>query len=133
METQIKSVYLTLLKRLLIFSLILGSIAVVLFFLLPSKFITPMLPFLFPFFIAVTLISSYILIRSLQKKFIKYLNVYLLTTVVRLFLYVGVMVTYILLNKPDLFPFSISFFILYLCYTVFEVVWLVSFPKDDPS
>jgi hypothetical protein len=129
MEPQINSVYLSLLKRLLIFSLILGSIAAVLFFLLPSKFITPALPFLFPFFIAVTLINAYLLIRSSQKKFIKYLNVYLLTTVVRLFLYVAVMVTYILLNKPDLIPFSITFFILYLCYTIFEVVWLISFPK----
>jgi hypothetical protein len=133
METQINSVYLSLLKRLLIFSLILGSIAALLFFLLPAKFITPMLPFLFPFFIAVTLISSYLLIRSTQKKLIKYLNVYLLTTVVRLFLYIAVMVTYLLLNKNDILPFTISFFILYLCYTVFEVVWLVSFSKTGQS
>ena len=129
METPVTSAYLSLLKRLLIFSLILGLIATVLFFLLPLKFITPKLPFLFSFFIAVTLISSYLLIRSSQKRFLKYLNVYLLTTVVRLFLYVAVMVTYILLNKPDLIPFSITFFILYLCYTIFEVVWLVSFSK----
>jgi len=129
METQINSVYLSLLKRLLIFSLLLGSIAAVFYFILPEKFITPTLPFLFSFFIAVTLISSYLLIRSSQKKFIRYLNVYLLTTVLRLFLYVAVMVTYILLNKSDIIPFSISFFILYLFYTVFEVVWLVSFSK----
>jgi len=133
METQINSVYLSLLKRLLIFSLILGSVAAVLFFLLPSKFITPTLPFLIPFFIAVTLINAYLLIRSSQKKFIKYLNVYLLTTVVRLFLYVAVMVIYILLNKPDLIPFSITFFILYLFYTIFEVVWLVSFSKTGKT
>ena len=129
METKINSAYLSLLKRLLVFSLILGSIAVILFFLLPAKFITPTLPFLFPFFIAVTLISSYLLIKSSQKKFIRYLNVYLLTTVVRLFLYVAVMVTYIVLNKSDVIPFSITFFLLYLFYTVFEVVWLVSFSK----
>ena len=129
METQINSVYLSLLKRLLIFSLIIGSVAALLFFLLPSEFITPALPFLIPFFISVTLISSYLLIRSAQKKFLKYLNVYLLTTIARLFLYIAVMVTYILLNKHDILPFSISFFILYLCYTIFEVVWLVSFPK----
>jgi hypothetical protein len=133
MEKQVSSVYLSLLKRLMIYSLILGSITGVLFFVLPSKFITPTLPFLIPFFIAVTLISSYLLIRSSQKKFIRYLNVYLLTTVVRLFLYIAVMVTYILLNKADVLPFSITFFILYLCYTIFEVVWLVSFSKTSPS
>ena len=129
MEMQSNSVYLSFLKRLLIFSLILGSVAALLFFLLPEKCISPILPFLFIFFIAITLISTYILIRSSQKKFIRYLNVYLLTTVIKLFLYVAVMITYILLNMADIFPFAISFFILYLCYTIFEVVWLVSFSK----
>jgi hypothetical protein len=113
--------------------LILGSIAALLFFLLPEKYISPTLPFLFIFFIAVTLVSSYILIRSSQKKFIRYLNVYLLTTVIKLFLYIAVMITYILLNKADILPFSISFFILYLCYTIFEVIWLVSFSKTGRS
>jgi hypothetical protein len=133
MEAQSDSVYLSLLKRLMICSLIPVSVAVVMFFLLPAHYITPTLPFLFPFFISVTLISSYILIKSSQKKFIRYLNVYLLTTVVRLFLYMAVMVTYILLNKQDVLPFSISFFLLYLFYTVFEVVWLVSFSKKGQS
>jgi len=133
METPIKSVYLSLLKRLLIFSLIPGSIATILYFSLPAKFITPTLPFLFIFFIAVTLISAYILIRSSQKKFIKYLNVFLLTTVLKLFLFTAVIITYVLFNKADLIPFTLSFFILYLCYTIFEVVWLVSFSKTGQS
>jgi hypothetical protein len=133
METQINSVYLSLLKRLMVFSLVPGAIAALLYFLLPSEFITPALPFLFPFFIAVTLITSYLLIRSAQKRFLRYMNVYLLTTGIKLFLYLAVMITYILLNKSDIIPFSISFFILYLCYTIFEVVWLVSFSKTGQS
>ena len=131
MEKQINSVYLSFLKRLLIFSLIPGSIAAVLYFSLPAKFITPVLPFLFLFFIAVTLINAYILLRSSQKKFIKYLNAYLLTTVLKLFLFTGVIIIYVLFNKADLIPFTLSFFILYLCYTIFEVVWLVSFSKTS--
>ena len=129
METQIKSVYLNLLKRLLIISLIPGSIAAILYFTLPENFITPALPFLILFFIAVTLISTYILIKSAHKKFLKFLNIYLLSTVIKLFLLVAVMVMYILFNKADLIPFTISFFILYLYYTIFEVFWLVSFSK----
>jgi predicted neutral ceramidase superfamily lipid hydrolase len=133
MEKQINSVYLSFLKRLLIFSLIPGSIAAVLYFSLPAKFITPVLPFLFLFFIAVTLINAYILLRSSQKKFIKYLNAYLLTTVLKLFLFTGVIIIYVLFNKADLIPFTLSFFILYLCYTIFEVVCLVSFSKTSQS
>jgi hypothetical protein len=133
MEKQINSVYLSFLKRLLIFSLMPGSIAALLYFSLPAKFITPVLPFLFLFFIAVTLINAYILIRSSQKKFIKYLNAYLLTTVLKLFLFTAVIIIYVLFNKADLIPFTLSFFILYLCYTIFEVVWLVSFSKTGQS
>jgi hypothetical protein len=133
METKITSDYLSLLKQLLIFSLLLVSVAVALFFLLPAKYITPALFFLFPFFLSVTLISVNILIRSARKKFIRYLNVYMLTTLVKLILYIAVMVVYILLNKRDIIPFSISFLILYLFYTIFEVVWLVKYFKVPAS
>jgi hypothetical protein len=126
METNNSSVYLDFLKRLLVFSLILGSFAALLFFLLPSEFITPALPFLFPFFISVTLLSSYMLTRSMRKKFIKFLNAYLLLTIVKLFVYIVVMVGYILMHRQDALPFGISFFLLYLFYTIFEVVYLVS-------
>ena len=131
MEIKTGSVYLLFSKRLLIYSLIPAFLGAVLYFTLPENYMTPVLPFLIIFFIAVTLISTYILIKSAQKKFIKYLNVYLLTTVIKLFLLVAVMVTYILFNKADLIPFALSFFILYLYYTIFEVVWLVSFFKTD--
>jgi hypothetical protein len=133
METKITSVYLSLLKQLLIYSLLLASIAMVLFFLLPHAYITPLLFFLFPFFLSVTLLSSFILIKSAQKKFIRFLNTYMLITIIRLFLYVAVMVTYILLNRKDIIPFSLTFLILYLAYTVFEVVWMVSFSKKGQS
>ena len=133
MESTTPSVYLSFLKRLLIFSLIAASVAGILYFLLPAKFITPALPFLFLFFIAVTLTNSYILIKASRKKFLRYLNVYLLTTVLKLFLFTAIIIIYVLLNKTDLVPFTISFFILYLCYTTFEVVWLVSFSKTGKS
>lgn len=133
MEIKNNSVYLSFFKRLLIFSLIPVLTAAVLYFVLPAKFITPVLPFLILFFIAVTLISTFILIKSSQKKFIRYLNVYLLTTIIKLFLYIAVMVTYIIFNQADLLPFAISFFILYLFYSIFEVAWLVSFSKTGQS
>ena len=130
METQINSVYLSLLKRLDIFPDLRCNSGTIIFSF-AVKFHHTHASLSYSLFIAVTLISTNLLIRSSQKKFIRYLNVYLLTTVIRLFLYVAVMVTYILLNKPDILPFSITFFILYLCYTIFEVFWLVSFSRTD--
>jgi len=124
-----KSIYFNFLRRLIIFSVILSFIAIGLLFLLPKTYMTPVLPFLFIFFLAITLISYYILIKAAQKKFIRFLNYYLLTTTVKLLLYIVVLITYIMFNKKDAVPFALAFFILYLCYTIFEVVSIVGYSK----
>jgi hypothetical protein len=124
-----KSIYSDFLRKLIIFSAILSFIAIGLLFLIPKAYITPALPFLFFFFLAVTSMSYYILIKAAQKKFIRFLNYYLLTTTVKLLLFIVVLITYIMLNKKDAVPFALSFFILYLCYTIFEVVSIVGYSK----
>lgn len=127
------SPYLDLLKKVMIFSIILAGTALILFFLLPSNFITPALFFLFPLFISVTLITAYILIRESGNRFIRFLNTYMIITVVKLFLYVAVLVVYVMLNRKDLVPFSIAFMLFYFLYTIFEVIWLVGFSKQSRS
>jgi hypothetical protein len=124
-----KSVYFNFFRTLIIFSLILSFTAIGLLFLLPKAYMTPVLPLLFIFFLTITLISCYILIKAAQKKFILFLNYYLLTTTVKLLLFIVVLITYIMLNRKDAIPFALSFFILYLCYTIFEVVFIVRYSK----
>jgi hypothetical protein len=124
-----KSPYLSYLKQLVIFSILLGLVAVALFYLLPAGFITPALPFLFAFFIGVNLIGYYFLIKSVQKKFIKFLNTFLLFTTCKLLLYIVILVLYIMTHKYDAMPFGLAFFILYLFYTIHEIVSLLSYSK----
>ncbi len=131
MKWNSSSAYLSFLRRLLIFSIILGLLATGIRFLVPARTITPALPFLFLFFIAVTLTGYYFIIRSAYTKFIRFINSYLLVTVVKLFLFVGVIFFYLLHNRQDAAPFAISFLVLYLCYMIFEVVNLVSFFKSS--
>lgn len=125
--------YLAFLRRLLVFSAILGIIATSLYFLLPLKFISPALPFLFVFFIVVTLAGYYFLLRSTGKTFITFVNYYLVITVIKLFLFIGVIFLYLILNRADAVPFAISFLILYLFYLVFEAVNLVLQFKSPPK
>ena len=61
---------------------------------------------------------------------ITFVNAFLLTIVLKLFIYVGVMVTYALLNRTDAVPFLISFFILYLLYMVFETVFIIRHSRN---
>jgi hypothetical protein len=131
MQWNMSSGYLTFLRRILIFSIILGLIGTFIGFLAPARYITPALPFLFLFFIAVTLAGYYVILRPVQTKFIRFINTYLLVTMVKLFLFIGVIFAYLLHNRQDAAPFVIAFFVLYLCYMIFEVVNLVSYFKSS--
>lgn len=124
------SAYITFLRRILVFSIVLSVIATLAWILAPARFITPVLPFMFVFFIAVTLTGYNFIIRSAKEKFIRFINSYLLVTVVKLFLFIGIIFLYLINNKQDAAPFAISFFLLYLCYTIFEVVNLISYFKS---
>jgi len=131
MKWNSSSVYLIFLRRILVFSIILGLLATGIGFLVPARTITPALPYLFVFFTAVTLTGYYFIIRSANTKFIRFINSYLLVTVIKLFLFIGVIFFYLLHNRQDAAPFAFSFLILYLCYMIFEVVNLVSFFKSS--
>ena len=131
MQWNKSSGYLTFLRRILVFSVILGLTATGIRFLAPAKYTTPALPWLFVFFTGVTLAGYYFILRSARKKFIRFINAYLLVTVVKLFLFIGVIFLYLLNNRQDAAAFAISFFVLYLCYMIFEVVSLVSYFKSS--
>jgi hypothetical protein len=121
---------LTFLRRLLYFSILLGLVFTGIYFLVSKKFITPVYPFLFLFFMIITSGGYYFLIRATRQQFVKFVNYYLLITALKLLLFIGVIFSYCLLNKADAIAFAASFFVLYFCYSVFEVVNLVSYSKS---
>jgi len=119
------SEYIKYLKGILIFSGIISFITLIAAFLLPKELLSPSLPFLIPFFIATSLISFYYLHRSLAKRYIKFVNTFLLSIIIKLFLYIAVMIVYLVFNHKDAIPFLIGFFVFYLCYTIFESVCII--------
>ena len=123
------SLYITFLKKLLIFSLIIVIIYIGLSYTLPAGFLSLALPFLFPFFIAATLISFHLIIKTLHNRFMKFVNRFMLITAIKLLLYAIVMVSYILLFPTDAIPFALNFLFLYLCFTTFETIFLVKYSK----
>ncbi len=115
------------------FSAIIASIALLISWLLPDPYITPALPLLIPFFMAVTYITFRFLEKSLAQKFIRFLNTYLLSVIVKLFLYVTIMVTYAWLYRVDAVPFLLAFFALYLVYTIYEAVAIIRISRKPGS
>jgi hypothetical protein len=121
--------YIDFLKKLLIYSLILGTIVALTAYFLPARFISPVLPFLFIFFFSVTLIVHLILLNVTQKKTGGFVNLFMLLTFGKLLFFLTIILAYSLLNRSDAVQFIISFFILYIFYTAFEVVLSLSHTK----
>ncbi len=117
--------------NLTIFSLILGVLAYSLTYFLPVEYFSPALPFLFPFFFSASIIVFYFLVKSTEKKFGSFINRFMLTTFLKLMIYMTVLLLYIFTHKEDAVPFIIAFFILYLSYTVFEVIAMLKYPLPD--
>lgn len=113
------------LARLFIFSAALGLIVLLLYFILPDNVLSPSLPFLIVYFFAITAVVYWVVIKAATHAPRKFVGYFMLATFVKLFIYVLTIFAYAYFNREDLFPFVIAFFILYVFYTVFEVVAVI--------
>ena len=118
-------------KYLLFVTIALGILVLALFLMLPKTWFSPSLPFLFVFYYACSLLSFILLSRSLEKKFNRFVSVFMLTTTVKLFLFIAIMIIYAFINRKDAVSFLLNFFILYLFYTVFEVTQIIRLTKSS--
>jgi hypothetical protein len=123
-----KKVFQGFLQRIAILSVIIEVLSVVLYLLMPVKMYSHSTPFLVLFFFAVNTGFYYIILKLTNNKFSRFVNMFMILTFAKLFLYIIVILVYALLNKADAFPFVITFFILYIIYTIFEII---SFLNDQ--
>ena len=113
--------YVNFLKNLLIYTLFLGFAGFLFINYTPKEYVSPALPYLFFFFFSITLIVHLILLRVSEKKSASFINFFMLLTFGKLLFFLTIILVYALLNRTDAVPFIISFFILYVFYTAFEV------------
>ncbi len=118
------------LKQLLILTAILAVLVIIMILIMPAKYITPALPFILIFHFAATLISFMFIRKKTEKAPNKFINVYLANTTIKLILYLAILMIYGLTNIADAVKFIISFFVLYVIFTSFEVVKLLKANKS---
>lgn len=112
--------------RILIFTAILSVIAFLLFSTVISKFYLPVFPFLVGFFVLTTIGIHAILVKAGGERPARFSTFYMGSITTKLFLYVIFLVIYVLVDKQNAPVFLITFFVLYLCYTVFETYSLLN-------
>ena len=125
-----KSDYLQYLKKLLIYSAIIAVFSFVLAFFLPDNFVSPAMPFLLVFFIAVSLLTHYVVLKTMAKRVSQFVNFFMIAIFVKLLLYIAIIVIYGLTNTRDLIPFVITFFVFYMLYTLFELIAVLKLQKE---
>ena len=111
--------------RTLLFSTVILAIAIGLFSTVLSKYYLQIFPFLLIFFVSLTIGVHFILLKAGKQRPAKFSAFYMGSITSKLFIYMIFMVIYILADKPNAVVFLITFFVLYICYTVFETYFLL--------
>lgn len=127
------SVYLSFIKRIFIFSVIIGLLSFLSTIALPSSYMSKSLPYLFFFFIAITCLSHYFVLNAIKERTSRFVNYFMISIFVKLIFYSILIVLYSLINAEDIIPFLITFFIYYLCFTIFELIEILKATKKGST
>ncbi len=120
-------------RQLLLLASLTGIAVIGLMFISPPEYVSPVLPFILIFHTAATLISFLFIHKKLQQTPQKFVNVYMANTTIKLLLYLVILMVYSLNYLHDAVNFISSFFVMYMIFTVFEVIHLVKLNKGVNS
>ena len=112
-------------KQLMILSVFTGLAIFAATKVIPPEYITPALPFLLVFFIATTLLSFLFLQKKIEGSPSGFVTAFMANSAIRLMFSLAIIVVYALTNRPDSVNFILSFFILYVIFTAFEVTFFL--------
>ena len=115
--------------RELIFAATLGLIALVLFQTVLKEYYLPVFWILFGIITVFTAVFHYSVLRVSEKETSKFTPKFMMVSGIKMIIYLVIIVYYAFSFPEKARIFLISFFVLYLLYTVFEVLLIVNYFK----
>ncbi len=105
--------------KVVLLTVIMSLISATVFYFLPNKYFDtfPFILLIFPIISALVYIQ---LLKSSQKSLAKFNIAFMLSFMIKLFVYLGLAATIISLETDNKASFVISFMLLYLIYTIFD-------------
>lgn len=116
--------------RLTLLSLLIGLVVYLLNLFLPAGIISPATPYLLILFYFISAIVHYILLKITTLNPRKFVGYFMLATVLKLMTYLIVVVVYVFNVKTGILSFILTFFTIYIVYTIFEVTMILRQTKD---
>lgn len=126
----VRDTLLRFVKSVVITTVIMVIIGMIFYSLAPAEYYSPAFPFLLAFFMLASIVVYYFMLKSIEKRPARFVNTFMLTTMAKLFIYLGAMITYALLNREEAMSFIVTFFIMYIVYTIVEVSALLRVNRD---
>jgi hypothetical protein len=115
--------------RLLALTAFMEIIALGWWFAMPPQWVTPTLPVLPIFFMAITFLIHKGLVSAVGLRPQQFVTRFMLITTIKLLSFMALLLVYALMFKDDAIQFLLSFFTLYLIYSGFEVVAVMNLNK----
>lgn len=88
-------------------------------------------PFILMLVAGITLIIVALLFSASEQKFSRFSNTFMIASMSKILLLLIVMSVYAYANPSDGIRFSVSLLVFYVCYLVFEIVWLLKLQNLD--
>ncbi len=108
--------------RVSLFTLIVFLLTFIVIFTINQSWFLPIFPVVTLFFYIITVIIHYILSKSAEKRMAKFSVNFMLSTSLKLIIFLMFMVLYVVFDKQNAVSVILLLFINYLLFTVFEVV-----------
>ena len=125
-----KRIFQGFIRKTAITTIVVIAAGMLLFTNIPAEYYSPAFPFIVGCFFFATIIVFYYMLKAVNKRPARFVNVFMLTTMLKLMLYLAVMVVYVLLNRADAKPFILTYLVLYIIYTVLEVGSILKVNKE---
>ena len=116
--------------RLTILSLALGLLGFILNRFLPPGTHSQAFPYLLILFYLINAVVHYVLLKITKLNPRKFVAYFMLATFVKLMNYLIAVLVYVYYVKVGILSFILTFFILYIIYTIFEVSTILSQVKE---
>lgn len=107
----------------------LGVVTTLLLYFTTLPFVSRDMPYILAFFYVFNVVVHYLLLKFSYKKMALFASYFLGATLLKLIIYFGVILWYSVKNREEAVSFIITFFLLYLIYTFFEVLSLQKFSR----
>lgn len=98
---------------------------------MPQQWVSPVLPVLPVFFMSVTFLIHKGFVGAVNLRPQQFVTRFMLITTIKLLSFLALLLVYALMFKDDAIQFLLSFFVLYLIYSVFEVNAVMKLNKKN--